>query len=247
LHDAEVLIDKERIALLKHDAFAFPFETPSSLLESATKKSKKRKNKGITDNDSFPPEMPLDPLPEGALDAAKCLIENEYEVLIENKANSVTVSGIAWTQSQAQELVLSEMLTMKKNDATIYLTDGTRKPKTDKKAMLTNLALEFDTLQEATSALRKKNEKTESKIALLTGGLAKRAEKTTNEILQLYHGLKNAEIEESVYSKLKDQEEQGAVARIDRFRSDIAKLQSDELTLHGIYMQMLAAQSRGQV
>eukprot|EP00529_Nitzschia_sp_RCC80_P017863 CAMPEP_0113444388 /NCGR_PEP_ID=MMETSP0014_2-20120614/2640_1 /TAXON_ID=2857 /ORGANISM="Nitzschia sp." /LENGTH=848 /DNA_ID=CAMNT_0000335397 /DNA_START=18 /DNA_END=2564 /DNA_ORIENTATION=- /assembly_acc=CAM_ASM_000159 len=243
LQDAEALVDKERITLLKHDAFAFPVEASSSMPDSSTKKSKKRKNKEKTNKDSLPPETPLDHLPEEALDAAKDLIQKEREALIENNANALMASGVASSLSQARDLVLSEILENKKSDESIYMPDGSRKSTADKKAMVESLTLEFDTLQESTSFLRKKNEKTESKIALLTGGLAKRAEKTTSEVLQLYHGLKNAEIEESVYKTLQNHEERGAVARIDKLRSDIARLQNDESRLHGIYQELLAAQS----
>ena len=244
LQDAEALVDKERITLLKHDAFAFPVEAvSSSMSDSSTKKSKKRKNKEKTNTDSLPPETPLDLLPEEALDAAKALIQTELETLMENNANALMASGVASSLSKAKDLVLSEVLEDKKSDESIYLPGGARKPTTDKKAMVESLALQFDTLQESTSALRKKNEKTESKIALLTGGLVKRAEKTTSEVLRLYHGLKNVQIEESVYNTLQNHEERGAVARMDKLRSDIARLQNDESRLHGIYQEMIAAQS----
>lgn len=242
LQEAEALIDEERLTLLKHDAHAFPVDAPSLLVDggSSGKKGKKRK-KDKMDVSSLPRETPLDPIPEQALDAAKDLIAKETYQLLETKAHLYISRGETSTLSQAKELVLHEMAMFKPQENSIFTQDGTWKETSDERSVAQSLALEFDTLQEAASALRKKNEKTESKLALLTGGLAKRADKTTGDILQMYHGLQNASIEESVYETLRDQEERGAVARIDRLRSDIAKLQTDEQRLQAVYQDLSAA------
>ena len=111
---------------------------------------------------------------------------------------------------------------------------------------LTSLASEFDTLQEATSALRKKNEKAESKLAIMTGGYAKRSKVITAEILQMYGDLKNAIIEEAVYTDLREKEERGSVMRIDKLRTDIKKLKQDEAELQKVYQELLAGSQEAE-
>jgi hypothetical protein len=145
------------------------------------------------------------------------------------------------TAEQAKAALLEETaLASRTSDSSqeVFVEDGWTK--NTEKTQLEALALEFDTIQEATSALRKKNEKTESKLAVLTGGLAKRAQGVNGELLQMYGDLRNAIIEEAVYADLKDQEQRGGVGRIDRLRGDIAKLQQDEAELQGIYQELVA-------
>ena len=218
---AEGLINKERLTLLKHDAFAFPVEAPTFVLDSVSgdkkgkkKKKKKRKLDMQADNDSsfsfVPEETPLESISEKALDDAKELIRVEYDRSMQD--------------DRAQSILLD-----RRNSANeIFVLNTWIDPKNDSKLLTESLTQEFDTLQEATSTLHKKNEKTESKLTLLTGGFAKRAQHTSAKISQIYHDLQNTVIEKAIYQKLREQEELGAVARIDRLRSSISSLKDDE-------------------
>jgi pre-mRNA splicing factor component len=85
--DLERLIEQERWTLLRHDAYAFPVEPPVEHEEpssSTGKKSKKKKKSGGDEvaTTVLPREMPLDCIPEAALNAAKSLIQAELEGLL---------------------------------------------------------------------------------------------------------------------------------------------------------------------
>eukprot|EP00532_Pseudo-nitzschia_australis_P012566 CAMPEP_0168213456 /NCGR_PEP_ID=MMETSP0140_2-20121125/4806_1 /TAXON_ID=44445 /ORGANISM="Pseudo-nitzschia australis, Strain 10249 10 AB" /LENGTH=866 /DNA_ID=CAMNT_0008140311 /DNA_START=37 /DNA_END=2637 /DNA_ORIENTATION=- len=239
---AEALIDVERLTLLKHDAFAFPVESPYSILGGkGEKKGKKMKKKNLDKSTSVvSEETPLGHISETALDAAKELIQLEYDRDLNERSQSLLPSGK--TMDQAMALILEETLNANKSSASskeVFVSNGWKDPGEDNALLAESLAQEFDTLQEATFALHKKNEKLESKLALMTGGFAKRAQNTSAGILNLYRDLQNACIETAVYKKLSEQEEQGAVSRIDRLRSDISGLKEDEERLKGIYNSLL--------
>jgi hypothetical protein len=184
----------------------------------------------------------LDPIPEQDLDSAKELIKLEYEQLMQEKTHPLLAEGK--TSYEAMEMILTETAnSTKAYAAEVFFQNSWKDAKSDEKLLAESLALEFDTLQEATSTLRTRNEKTESKIAVLTGGFAKRAQNTTAEILQLYHNLQNAAIEEAVYEKLRDHEERGGAARIDQLRSAIIRLRQDEERLQGVFNSMQPQQT----
>ena len=63
---------------------------------------------------------------------------------------------------------------------------------------------------------------------------------TQNYILQMYGDLKNAIIEQAVYTDLREKEERGSVMRIDKLRTDIEKLKQDEAELQKVYQELLA-------
>ncbi len=108
------------------------------------------------------------------------------------------------------------------------------------------MELEFETLQEATLALLKKNDKTEAKLAVLTGGLAKRSQGIHVDLLHLHADLQNAMIEEAVYRQLQSQEELGAIRRMDDLRERIRRLQQNEADLYSVYQErMLQRQEKG--
>jgi hypothetical protein len=112
--------------------------------------------------------------------------------------------------------------------------------KKTKDDILESYAGEFDAIEEAASTMRKKNEKAESKLAMLTGGYSKRAQMMGSEMVQSYSDLKNLMIEEAVYTNLQEQEEKGSVMRMDRLRGDIQRLHKDEMDLQGVYQELTA-------
>ena len=234
LDDSESLIEQERWALLRHDAHAFPVELPAvhdATAATSDKKSKKKKKKGskggddIAENfDALPPKAPLDYISENALNEARDLIHHELEKLLEEKKLAVISGGKAKTESDAMEMLISENEVASK----MQVEDTTLEMATQ----------EFDTLQEATAALRKKNMKVESKLAVLNGGYEKRAQALTQQMLQMHADTQNALIEEDVYKTLQQNEELGAVRRIDRLRQDIARLREDEAKLQHVYQDL---------
>jgi len=240
---AEELIDKERLTLLKHDAFAFPVEASDYTLDrvGGDKKGKRKKKKRKLDTQSdtphssfsfVPEETPLETISEKALDDAKELIRLEYNMSMTEKAQLVLPE--VTTMEEAMDLLLHETLNSTKRSKSaneVFFSNTWKDPKNDNQFLVESLAQEFDILQEATSNLHKKNEKTESKLTLLTGGFAKRAHNTSARILQIYHDLQNTVIEKAVYQNLRKQEELGAVARIGQLRSSISSLKDDEKRL----------------
>jgi len=236
---AEVLINEERFTLLKHDAFAFPVEATTSLLGDKKGKKKKKKQKSPS---TVPEERTLEHIPEKALDNAKEFIKDQCDRDLQDLVQSLLQSGK--TTNQAKSFIMHEMLNSAKTSSyakEIFVTNAWKDPKDDNQVLAKSLAQEFDTIEEATSALHKRNEKLESKLALLTGGFAKRAKNTSTGILKVYHGLQNACIETSVFKRLSEQEELGAVSRIDRLRSAIVGLNEDERRLRDVYNSLLAA------
>lgn len=243
-NDFEHMIDEERLTLLQHDAHSFPVEPPASLLDD--KKDKKKKKKKDKDaKSSLPPETPLDYIPEDALNAAKDLIKTETERLFQDKSQPLLAEGK--TFEAAKEAMFEATADASKSGLSsteVFVQDRWTK-QTDKHAMQ-SFALQFDTLQEATSVLRKKNEKAESKLVIMTGGYSKRAEAISSEMLQIYGEMRNSTIEEAVYADLQGKEERGGVQRIDRLRADIHNLQQDEARLQSIYQELTGARQQPQ-
>jgi len=235
--DAEKIIDAERWHLLRHDAHAFPVDAPPAIGE------KKRKRKKNVKQAPIPPETPLDSIPEEMLNDAKDTIEAELKQLLERGAQPYLQEGKS--TEKARYLLSEEIL---KACGGPQLTKevfvaGKGWTETTKETRLQSLIDEYDTIQEATSALRKRNEKTESKITVLVGGYTKRAEALSAEMSKSYGELRNLIIEESVYKCLQVHEEKGAVKRMDRLRADIQRLQKDEPRLQSMY-EGLATKSK---
>mmetsp|Transcript_26997 Transcript_26997/g.74219 ORF Transcript_26997/g.74219 Transcript_26997/m.74219 type:complete len:852 (-) Transcript_26997:43-2598(-) len=239
---AEALINEERLTLLKHDAFAFPVEAPLAIPGgNAEKKGKKKKKKKQDQSTSITPkETLLETISEEALDAAKELIQEEYDRYLNEKSQSLLPSGN--TIEEAMTSILQEVWSSAKSSVSaqeVFVSNIWKDPREDSTLSAESLAQEFDTLEEATSALHKKNEKLESKLALLTGGFVKRAQNTAAGILNLHRDLQNACIETSVYKTLGEQEQLGAVSRIDRLRLSIARLKEDEERLSVIHNSLV--------
>jgi hypothetical protein len=243
--DSERLIDEERWTLLRHDAHAFPVEPPPSLLDDKKDKKNKKKKKQKTATSSLPPETPLDYIPDRALNSAKDMIQAEMETLLQGKTQPLLAEGK--TLETAKEAMNEATVDASKNSSSskeVFVQDGWTK-QTDE-SQIQSYALEFDTLQEATSALRKKNEKAESKTTIMTGGYSKRAQAISAEMLQMYGDMRNSIIEDAVYTDLQQKEERGGVLRIDRFRADIRKLQQDEAELQVTYQELTAKSQQSQ-
>lgn len=232
---AEQLIDEERWNLLRHDAHAFPVEASTSVGDNDKKKKKRKKDSSLSE---LPPENPLDPISEEALNDAKSIIGAELEELLLSQAQLLVAGGTS--VEKAKELLFAETAKATKVNKTSFVFTEKGWVNASKENKLESLALEFDTLQDAASALRQRNEKLESKLAVLTGGLVKRSQAIHGELLQIHGDIQNAKIERAVYSQLQSQEELGAVRRMDELRAAISRLQQDEIQLYGVYQDLIA-------
>jgi hypothetical protein len=233
----ERLLDEERLTLLRHDAHAFPAKAPPSFLDEK-KKKKKSKSKGGSTTADLPTETPLDYIREDALTAAKQMIQAELQNTMDEKLQPLLASGKS--HQEAGEALRQATLDARLAAADeVYVGDGRWIQKTEKSQCQSH-SIEFDALQEGISALRKRNEKAESKLALLTGGLGKRVESSGSILLQTYGELRNAMIEQAVYENMRAHEEPGSVRRMERLQQNVAKLQEDEARLQGIYQDLLS-------
>jgi pre-mRNA-splicing factor CDC5/CEF1 len=234
----EKLIDSERMTLLRHDAHAFPVEPPLSLFDG--KKKSKKKKKETSSELELPPETPLDFIPEKDLNRARSIIQDETDALLKEKTAAVIKSGSAESEASALDQVLAQNIdSLRGQKGTEIFTAEGWKPKKSKNEELQSMLLEFEMLQEASSALRKKNEKTESKVVVLTGGLAKRAQTLQTEILHVHAELQNAAIEATVYESLKDHEERGGAKRINTLRTKINSLSNDSAALDATLRELV--------
>ena len=225
-NDAEQLIDVERWTLLRHDAHAFPVVPPPSLHTDKKKKKKKQVKKT-----PLPPETPLEILSEEYLNAAKDELQSETLRLLQEKAQPLL--NVGNSKDESLEILNERILNESRKSQSakeVFVVDKGWTNRTDK-TLIQTYTSNLDTLLEATSALRKKNEKTESKLAVLIGGYSKRSQALSSEMMALYTDLRNNFIEEAVYLDLQAQEERGSVSRIDRLRGDIQKLKQDESLL----------------
>ena len=239
----ERMIDDERWMLLRHDAHAFPVDVPAFLGDEKKKKKKKDKT-AMTPQDEFPPETPLEPIPEQFLNEAKMLIMTEMDELLESHAEKLLTDTTSI--ARAKELLLAETAKCSQAPKSESVFTSTGHVPVTQEAERASVELEFDTLQDATLALLKKNDKTESKLAVLTGGHAKRAQGIHVDLLHLHADLQNAVIEHAVYRQLQSQEEQGAIRRMDDMRERIRRLQQDEAELYAVYQQELMMHQRRQ-
>jgi hypothetical protein len=241
---AKQLIQEEMITLLQHDAHAFPM-APSEDMDG---KKKKKKRKQVELMEELPPEVPLDIIQEAALNAAKETIQTELDVIMNEKVASLLGDEKASSRDDAVLFLARENEQARKEGASDMLyKDGAWSQSKGSGANIDSLRLEFETLQEATEAMRKKNDKLESKLSVMNGGYSKRAEKFREDILQNFGDLQNARIEQSVYQTLQSHEVQGGINRIEGLKQDIAGLRGEEALLQKRYGDLVIEKRRKAV
>lgn len=235
---ALALVHQEMLALLKHDAHAYPV-APIEKIE-LTKKKKSRDNEIIQD---VSPEVVLDEIPENTLNEAKALVSNELSSIYRDQIQSVMNKQKVSDQDGAEALIKQACCHVSANEqnSTVYTKVGWQD---SKEAVLESLRLEFDTLQKAVGALQKKNDKIESKLSVVTGGYNKRATKLNEEVLESFSTLQNARIEEYVYNELYKQELQGGANRIEALQNDIMTLKKIEGSLQKEYGDLVIEKRR---
>ena len=238
---AQKLIAAELQTLLQHDAYAHP--VLKSEESSGGKKKKRRQDPELMDLAS--PEVALDFIPDVALESALATITSE----LSNKFES-TVSGLVSNKEapshEAAELMIANETGVAAKEASegfVYANNGWKKAKSDKDIMAC-LKLEFEALKEATEALKKKNDKQESKLAVINGGLAKRTAKVGQELLTTFADLQNTRIEESVYRMLQRHEVKGATDRIGQLKRGIERLRKSEASLQREYGDLMLRKRR---
>ena len=224
----EELIREEMWRLLQHDAHAFPVPVVDAASGDGKKKNKKRKKMDI------PPAAPLEVIHEDLLDQAKTILEEETKRIVEEKLSKAMESGLFQSKHEALDAMVA---------ANVALTVAETEHDTQKET-IDSLKKCFAQLQEATAVLRKKNDKTESKIGVKNGGYAKRQKTVSSSIADDFGAAQNHIIEKAVFRQLQFQELRGADQRIEKLEEELAELEKDESGLQQAYGDLLIEKKR---
>ncbi len=240
---AEQLIKDELLTLLRHDAHAFPVLPPPEA--DIGKKKKKRKKVEM----ELPAETPIDFLTEESLDMAKSLLQAETESMYGEKVLSLVSKGKSQTEAEAILVLANTNASQQGGAGVVYAEteEGKGWLEANNVEAVDLMRLEFETLQEATLSLRKRNDKAESKLSVKHGGYAKRAASLKHGALQKFAEHQNAKIEVDVFNTLRSHEVRGITARIDSLREDIEKLEEDEIVAQKRYGDLLLEKKRLQL
>jgi len=230
---AELLIQDERLLLLKHDAYAFPMDA------GGEKRAKKR------NQDNLPMETPLDYIPESALNDAKLAIQIESDQLLSTQLTCAMASGkFAHEHDAIDGLVRAtiEVSIQGAKDAVFGMSGLTSA--LDDKNVVAAMKAEVDALKSATAVLSKKNDRVENRVSVKNGGYAKRALVFLDTILQDFAVLQNLRIEESVFLNLQSHEVRGASMRLEALKVDIGLLEASESHAQTKYGDLLLEKKR---
>ena len=236
---ANQLIQQELWTLLQHDAHAHPVAPKE---ENGSNKKKRKRKQEETDR---LPAVELDYIPEESLQSAKSLVQQELDAILEDKIALSVRDEKASSREEAMEFLSRETMQARLPDV-VYAESGWIEPKGDTDR-IESLRLEFASLKEATEALRKKNDKVDSKLGVMTGGYVKRAAGLKQDILQTFAQVQNSRIEESVYSMLRSDEVKGGQLRIERLQKEIGSLRKVEAELQKRYGELLVEKRRAAV
>jgi pre-mRNA-splicing factor CDC5/CEF1 len=240
------LIQTELLTLLEYDAVAFPV-VPTEY-EDPKKSKKKRQRKQSAPSAAI--EAPsLEHIHQELLDAAKTMIQNEFTSLLEEKIGTVLADGKAANREEALTFLAEENARVAEESAStmVYLEGGGWSEAKSDRERNDSLRLELETLQEVTAAIKKKNDKLESRLSVMNGGYIKRGEKLRSEILQSISDLEKANIEEAVYRQLLSQEVAGGTNRVNRLKKEILELKKQEAALQKRYGDLVVEKRRLQV
>ena len=249
------LVQEEMSALIQHDAYAFPLAMNESQAGGNRNSStKKKKRKRGADEQGEPTmisqtvnKIVLDSLPDEALDVARKYISNELEEILNEKVDIVLQSERAANRVDALDHLarVNVQASLDGANEMIYTKKGWMSASSaSKKQMIESLELEFDALQEATESLKKKNNKLQSKLAVVNAGYEKRADKLGQDILDKFAEVQNARIELSVYKMLQDQEIHGGQGRIEQLMEENAALRTLEASLQREYGDLVVEKRR---
>jgi len=242
---AHKLINDEVLVLLQHDAFTHPYTRIEEEVDGGvgvggkkSKKDKKKRKKAAAAADSSPvnpPEKALDYFEEGALDAAKSLLEEEYESVIQEKRRIVAGTGTEFeTDEDVKNLLNKE--TISKSISSGAATDGG--------GLASSLPKEFYAIQESIEAMRKRTDKLESKLAIKNGGYIKRSVAMQESLSNDFGDLQNSAIEEFVFSSLMEHERRGMAQRVEKLQEETEYLEQTETFLQKQYGNLLHERNR---
>ena len=232
-NDAAALVEMELMKLLKHDAHAYP------VVElDGKKKSKKRKK------DASPQDVKLDIFSEEVLDGARALLQAESDLLVQETIHKATEFNGHFT---SEYVILNAMAkaaadASREGVATLFYQGDVGFVENGNE--LEALKEEFQTIREATMALRKKNDKIAAKLSIKNGGYNMRAKTLNEEMLQNFALQQNHKIERTVFERLSSMEVRGAIQRIESLQNELADLESQESALQKQYGDLLLEKKR---
>ncbi|GKY97373.1 hypothetical protein MPSEU_000695700 [Mayamaea pseudoterrestris] len=221
--EARKLVHQETILLLQHDATVHPLVIPD---DGDGKKRKKAKI--VEPIFDAADAVVLDDIAEDYLAAAKESVSAE---LIDIQNDGVL------DQPYDSAVLLSDVhqkMSPFGADDMVYTLDGWVDASSDQ-VTIGSLKLELQTLEAATSTLRKRNDKAESKLGVVNGGYVKRCGQLGEQIVGLHADIDNSEIEESVYELLRFQERTGGERRLASISQDVERLRNEEAELQRRY------------
>ena len=244
---AQGLVHEEMLALLQHDARSHPVASN----DGSGKKSRKRKATEavfMEEATVLVPETPLQVIPAHALEAARQAVDEELDALMTEQVTAVLESERVSDPEAALQLLSHEAIQASRKGARdlVFTENGWVTADSDE-VVLASLRMEFEELQKATEALRKRNDKLESKLKVVNGGYAKLADKCSEGILQAFAATQNARIEQAVYRMLQAHEQRGGAERVDRLLGDVQRLQSVEAALQQSYGELVVERRRRMV
>ena len=233
--ESSLLVAKELQTLLVNDASMFPILDHS---ESSSKKNKK-KRKGIdmnrphTMNDT-PDVQELEVIPEDALSAAKRMMDDEYNTLLQDRIDTVIRDGHASDHATALQYLTSINMHVSRSGVQEAMT-------------IEALRDEYDMLSEATHKLKKKNDKVANKVQITNGGYKKRCSELQDQIQGLHTKLLETNTEHFVYTSLQSNEELGYQQRVQQLQKQIQSLRTIESQLQKDYGAIIMEQRRKEV
>jgi pre-mRNA-splicing factor CDC5/CEF1 len=232
--ESQALVEAEFVKLLKHDDHVYP------VVESDGKKRAKKRKK-----DPLAKEIKLDIISEDALDKAREMLNHEAEELVrlkilqikETNGNYGSEYGISVAMARVAAHVSREGASnlFYQENAGGYVEHGNE---------LEALKSEFQTIREATMALRKKNDKITTKLSVKNGGYNLRAKTLQDEMLQFFALRRNHTIERAVFENLASLEDLGAIQRTEGIQDELAALEREEASLQKQYGDFLLEKKR---
>ena len=235
---AEVLLQEEMLKLLRHDAHAHPvFVYDAVAIDVSGDQSKKSKKKTKKRSATSTQSTPLDYIAEEDLDAAKELLLQETERLLEEKRKAIA-------EELASCLAADLDHELKQQNVASSIEGATGSADSTKQRRLAEIKAEFDALNEVTEAMKKKNDKMEQKLTVLVHGYQKRADGLCDSILQRYSEFRHSQIEEAVYRNLQTNEQEAIVRRPEKLEEEVKELEKMESSAQKRYGDLIHERNR---
>jgi pre-mRNA splicing factor component len=240
-------IFKEMQGLIQHDAGEYPVVKT----DSGVNRGKKRKKRNLQSiqNSMPPPDTPIDILPEEEMHAARDMILTELNDLLESRICLVLQERKASNRDEARTFLLNENIRVSLDGASkmVFLPERGWIDTPSDQDRIDSMRYELQVLQEATAALKKKNDKVAAKLAVTNGGYSKRAEKFQAEIAQHASDLEQAKRDEILYQALHKNEIEGGNHRLEQWNQQIKALRVVEAALQKEYGSLLVEKRRLRV